>query len=194
MRGVSWWRRWWAAGCLAAVAALSTGLVAPVAALADHPAVKASGTVTGTSGSGGGASGSGAGASGSGAGSGGAAVPGATTTGNPLSGGISPFAPLPTTSTTTTAPAVTNATTNTSGSSSLSGSAALVIAIGAIVVLGGIALFIWRDARRRAPVRGAHADRGIAAEGRRAGSKPPPKPRKLSPTERKRRKRGRAQR
>jgi hypothetical protein len=57
------------------------------------------------------------------------------------------------------------------------------------VVLGGIAFFIWRDARRRAPARG-----GEGYEIRRSGSKRPPKPRKLSPAERKRRKRGRARR
>jgi hypothetical protein len=71
----------------------------------------------------------------------------------------------------------------------LSGSSALFIAIGAIVLLGGISFFIWRDARRRAPVRG-----GEGFEIRRSGSKPPPKQRKLSPAERKRRKRGRARR
>jgi hypothetical protein len=58
-----------------------------------------------------------------------------------------------------------------------------------VVVLGGIALFIWRDARRRAPQRG-----GEGYEIRRSGSKRPPKQRKLSPAERKRRKRGRARR
>jgi hypothetical protein len=58
-----------------------------------------------------------------------------------------------------------------------------------VIVLGGIAFFIWRDARRRAPVRTAEAGVG---SGRRTGSKPPPKPRKLSPAERRRRKRGKA--
>jgi hypothetical protein len=63
--------------------------------------------------------------------------------------------------------------------------------VGAIVVLGGIAFFIWRDARRRAPVKAG----AVGTDGRgRTGSKPPPKPRKLSPAERKRRKRGRAPR
>jgi hypothetical protein len=65
-----------------------------------------------------------------------------------------------------------------------------VIVVGAIVVLGGIALFIWRDARRRAPVRTAEA--GVGGTGRRAGSKAAPKPRKLSAAERKRRKRGKS--
>jgi hypothetical protein len=59
-----------------------------------------------------------------------------------------------------------------------------------MIVLGGISFYIWRDARRRAPVR-AHAA-GPIGEGRRTGSKQRAKPRKLSPAERKRRKRGRA--
>ena len=77
------------------------------------------------------------------------------------------------------------------GSSGLSGDAAIGIAIGAIALLTGISFFIWRDARRRAPLKhhAAHADAGVGA---RSGSKAPPKPRKLSAAERKRRKRGRA--
>jgi hypothetical protein len=86
----------------------------------------------------------------------------------------------------------TISTTGTSGSSSLSGGAAIGIAAGAVLVLGGISFFIWRDARRRAPVR-ASAD-GVDGRGGPAsrGSKAKPKPRKLSPAERKRRKRGKA--
>ncbi len=109
---------------------------------------------------------------------------------NPLSGGVSPVSPTPTPTTTTSPPVVTNAT-QTSGSSGLSGDGALAIVIGAVVVLGGISLFIWRDARRRAPARTADA---LGGTGRRAGSKAPPKPRKLSAAERKRRRRGRAPR
>jgi hypothetical protein len=86
---------------------------------------------------------------------------------------------------------VTNVSTA-AGGGSLSSASALAIVVGAVVVLGGIAYFIWRDARRRAPVRTAEA--GLGGTGRRTGSKPPPKPRKLSAAERKRRKRGRAQR
>jgi hypothetical protein len=60
-------------------------------------------------------------------------------------------------------------------------------------VLTGISLFIWRDARRRAPVR--HRAAGEAANaGSRAAAKQRAKPRKLSPAERRRRKRGRARR
>ena len=83
-------------------------------------------------------------------------------------------------------------TTATAGSgSAFTGSSAVVIAVGALVVLGGISLFIWRDARRRAP-KGRRTLAPIDAEGKRAGSKPRPKPRKLSQAERRRRKRGRA--
>ena len=109
---------------------------------------------------------------------------------NPLSGGVAPVSPTPTPTAAPTVPVATNAT-QTSGSSSLSSGSALAIVIGAIVVLGGISFFIWRDARRRAPARAADA---LGGTGRHAGSKPPPKPRKLSPAERKRRKRGRAPR
>jgi hypothetical protein len=61
-----------------------------------------------------------------------------------------------------------------------------------VIVLSGISFFIWRDARRRAPVRRA-ATAGAGIDGRsRTGSKARQKPRKLSQAERKRRKRGRA--
>lgn len=68
-----------------------------------------------------------------------------------------PFAPFPQTSTsasTATQPPLFNqptATNATTGSTSLGGGGVLAIAIGAAVVLGGISVFIWRDARRRAP-------------------------------------------
>jgi hypothetical protein len=81
-------------------------------------------------------------------------------------------------------------TTGTSSPGGLSGGGTAAIAIGALVLLGGISFFIWRDARRRAPVRAAAAGADVA--GGRQGSKPKPKPRKLSPAERRRRKRGRA--
>lgn len=108
---------------------------------------------------------------------------------NPLSGGVSPVAPAPTPTGTTQAQTATAATVQTNGSSTLSSSSAFVIVLGAVIVLGGIAFFIWRDARRRAPVR---AEAGADAIGRRTGSKAPQKSRKLSPAERKRRKRGKA--
>ena len=107
--------------------------------------------------------------------------------------GSSPFSPAlpsgPTTPTTTAIPTVSTASTT--GDSSLSGGAAIGIAVGAAVVLGGIALFIWRDARRRAPVRAGAGGLGTVDSPAR-GSKAKPKPRKLSPAERKRRKRGKA--
>jgi hypothetical protein len=107
---------------------------------------------------------------------------------NPLTPGFpQPSVSIPTT--TTVAPTVSATTSGASGSG-LTGNSAIIIAIGAIIVLGGISFYIWRDARKRAPVR-AHAA-GPIDEGRRAGSKAKPKPRKLSPAERKRRKRGRA--
>ncbi len=108
---------------------------------------------------------------------------------NPFSPGI----PTPTASTPTTTPTPTIASTTTAANDpGLSGSSAIAIAIGALIVLGGISFFIWRDARRRAPVRRA-ATAGAGIDGRsRTGSKAPPKPRKPSPAERRRRKRGRA--
>ena len=107
----------------------------------------------------------------------------------------SPFTPaIPqsqATSPTTTPRPVPGATTSSTGGSGLSGSSAIVIGVGALVLIGGISLFIWRDARRRAPVR--HRAAAAAADaGGRTGSKSRQKPRKLSPAERRRRKRGRA--
>jgi hypothetical protein len=106
----------------------------------------------------------------------------------PLSPGV-PAAPVtPTTSSTPTI--LANSSTAASGSSSLSSSDAIAIVAGAVVILTGIALFIWRDARRRAPVSpaGATADAARLPGSRRV------KPRKLSAAERRRRKRGRARR
>lgn len=107
---------------------------------------------------------------------------------SPFSPGLSPTAtsPAPATSAATTAAAAGTS----GGSGGLSGGAAVAIGIGALAVLGGISIFIWYDARRRAPVRaGAEA---WAVDGGRSATKPRPKPRKLSPAERRRRKRGRA--
>ena len=109
---------------------------------------------------------------------------------NPLSGGVSPVSPTPTPTATTPTQVITSAQTQTAGGSTLSSASAAVIVIGAVVVLGGIAFFIWRDARRRAPAR--PGDAGLGVIGHRSGSKAPPKPRKLSAAERKRRKRGKA--
>lgn len=110
--------------------------------------------------------------------------------GNPLSPGLpQEQATIPTT---TTSPP-TAPTTSASGGSSLSGGGIAAIAVGALAILGGISVYIWRDARRRAPVRqGAAAAAAAAGAGGRPGSKPKAKPRKLSAAERRRRKRGRA--
>ena len=109
---------------------------------------------------------------------------------NPLSPSFpQPSVSIPTTST-TAAPTVST-TPTAGGGSAFSGNSAIIIAIGALIVLGGIAYFIWRDARKHAP-KGHRLVAPIDAEGRRAGSKPRPKPRKLSPAEKRRRKRGRA--
>ena len=110
-------------------------------------------------------------------------VPGTT---SPFSPGV-PVTPLSTTSSTTTA-AVTS--TSTTGSGGLSGTDAILIAVGALVVLIGVSFFIWRDARRHAPVK--QGTDPVSLDGGRRATKATPKPRKLSPAERKRRKRGRA--
>jgi hypothetical protein len=111
-----------------------------------------------------------------------------TTTANPFTPGLPA---TPATTPTATTPTVVPTTTSTSSSGGLGGGGVIAIAIGALVLLGGISFFIWHDARRRAPVRAgmAHAAGG---EFGRSGSKPKAKPRKLSPAERRRRKRGRA--
>jgi hypothetical protein len=114
------------------------------------------------------------------------------TVGSAGAGSLSGF-PTPPVVTSSTTPAVVNTSTgSTAGSSSFSSTNALIIVIGAVAILLGISYFIWRDARRRAPVRDGA---GMIGEGRsKPGSKRPPKPRKLSPAERKRRKRGKTRR
>ncbi len=110
-----------------------------------------------------------------------------------LPGGTSPFSPgvpyTPPATTTATSPSVVNVTTTSSASGGISGTDAILIAIGAVVVLSAIAYFIWADSKRHARVRTATA--GVGGD-RRSGSKTPPRSRKLSPAERRRRKRGRA--
>jgi hypothetical protein len=114
-------------------------------------------------------------------------APGQTT--SPFTPGLpQSAATVPTTTTVT--PTVT--TTDTGGDSGLNGTGAIAIAVGALIILGGISFFIWRDARKRAPVRRAAAATAGADGRSRTGSKTRGKPRKLSPAERKRRKRGRA--
>lgn len=112
--------------------------------------------------------------------------------GNPFSPGLPPQTG---TATTPSTPAPSTPTTNTTSSSSgdngLGGGGLVAIAIGALVVLGGICFFIWRDARRRAPVRTRTAAPVGRAPGR-SGTRQRVKSRKLSQAERRRRKRGRA--
>lgn len=113
--------------------------------------------------------------------------------GTPLNqGGSSPLSPLTPQPVVPTTPTVTTVAplTQTSGSGGgLTGTDGVLIGIGAVLVLGGISFFIWRDARRRAPVRQRPATAG--ADGG-TGPRQRQKPRKLSPAERKRRKRGKA--
>jgi hypothetical protein len=116
--------------------------------------------------------------------------------GSPINipGSTSPFSPgLPqSTPSITPTSTATPTSTSTSTNSGLSGTGIAAIAIGALLVLGGISFFIWYDARRKAPVRRAAAAYGGVDGRARTGSKAKPKPRKLSPAERRRRKRGRA--
>jgi hypothetical protein len=108
-----------------------------------------------------------------------------TPTSNPFSPGL-PATPAPTPPATT--PTVINPSTTSTGGGNLGGGSVIAIAIGAIVLLGGISFFIWRDARRRAPVRRP----AVATSGQGSRQRQRAKPRKLSPAERRRRKRGRA--
>jgi hypothetical protein len=107
----------------------------------------------------------------------------------------SPFAPgipvSPPPAQTATTPPVVISTPGSTSSGGLSGGGAVAIGVGAIAVLGGICFFIWRDARRRAPIH-HRATVASGADGARPGHKPKPKTRKLSRAERRRRKRGRA--
>lgn len=84
-------------------------------------------------------------------------------------------------------------TTSTSSSGGgLSGDDGIIIAIVAALVLGGIAFYIWKDARGHAARVGHGDDEAMFGHRAHAGSKAPRKQRKLTPAERKRRKRGRA--
>jgi len=118
------------------------------------------------------------------------AAAGAATATSPFAPGV-PSSPSQV-QTTTTAPPVVLTTPSTSGTGGLSSGDALLIGIGAIAVLGGICYYIWRDARRRAPIK--HHEHVGGNEGRGGAQKAKPKTRKLSPAERRRRKRGRARR
>jgi hypothetical protein len=111
---------------------------------------------------------------------------------NPLSPGLPQAAASTPTSTAATLPRVVTSSTS-PGNSGLSGSGIAIIAAGAVVLIAAITFFVWRDSRKHAGRRHTTA----------TAKKPQPKPkvpgsqrqvkaRKLSPAERKRRKRGRA--
>jgi hypothetical protein len=94
-----------------------------------------------------------------------------------------------------TTPAVQTVAPSTSTSSSgggLSGNDGIIIAIVAALILGGIAFYIWNDARGHAARVGHGEEDALFGQRAHAGSKAPRKQRKLKPAERKRRKRGRA--
>jgi hypothetical protein len=112
---------------------------------------------------------------------------------NGLSGGL-PVTPSGTTPTTgAVAPAVLpTATTASTSGGGLGGGGAILVGLGAVALLGGVVAYIWRDSRRHAPVKPGGYTAAEALGGGRSGSKAPPKSRKLSAAERKRRKRGRA--
>jgi hypothetical protein len=165
-----------AAGVLAAVLAAGPGIALPAAAHAakSNPAAKAkgSGAAKGGGSASGGGAGSGSGAAGNPLGGGGLTVPGGAT-------------PVPTQ---TVPPVVVNTTAGAGSGGGISSTTAIGIAVAAFVIIAAILFAVMRDARSRLPK--AHGP----SEERIPGSKRPPKARKLSAAERKRRKRGRAPR
>jgi hypothetical protein len=74
----------------------------------------------------------------------------------------------------------------------LSGSGIALVAAGAVLLIAAIGFFVWRDSRKHAGRRHAATSKKPQPKPKIPGSQRPPKPRKLSPTEKKRRKRGRA--
>ena len=168
--------RRWLALALATALAVPGGLLIPIAASAASTGKAASSTAGATATS--------------------AARPTVTAAATPPvgsagAGGLSGFPTPPVATSSTTSTVVNTSTGSSAGSSSFSSTNALIVVAGAVAILLGISYFIWRDARRRAPVRSG----GPSGEGRtKPGSKRPPKPRKLSPAERKRRKRGKTRR
>jgi hypothetical protein len=131
-------------------------------------------------------------AAGSGAGGGSGGGAGSALGGGPLSPGVTaPATPTPTTATqTATSPTTTTAA---GGGGSIGKSSIYGIVIGSVIVIGGVCFYIFRDAARRAPSRGRRAATEPTQERKVPGSQRE-KPRKLSPQERRRRKRGRAPR
>ncbi len=93
-----------------------------------------------------------------------------------------------TTPATSTTPAPVTTTSSSSGS--LSSLDAVIIAIVVALLLGGVCFYIWHDARGHASRVGREDP--LFGQRAHAGSKAPRKQRKLTPAERKRRRRGRA--
>jgi hypothetical protein len=100
----------------------------------------------------------------------------------PLTPPITPAAP---TQTQTQPPVAVNTTAAGGGNGGISSGTAIGIAVAAFVIIAGIVIAVMRDARSKLPKRAVHTEDRIP------GSKRPPKARKLSASERKRRKRGR---
>ncbi len=120
----------------------------------------------------------------------------ALTATTPLSGASSPGQPsFGVTSggaaTTPQIQTIVPSTTTSSTTGGLSTLDAVVIAIVAVLLLGGIAFWIWYDARHAARSAGQGGD-PLFGQRAHAGSKAPRRPRKHKPAERRRRKRGRA--
>jgi hypothetical protein len=109
---------------------------------------------------------------------------------SPFSIGLpQPQAPTPTLTTPTVTTPVSS--TSTGGFGTLD---ALLIAAGVAIVIGGISVYVVRDARASARALGHSGTEEDLRRRAGSGSKAPPKPRKLSAQERRRRKRGRAPR
>jgi hypothetical protein len=111
-----------------------------------------------------------------------------STTSNPFTGGLTAPGQTTTTSSTPTT-TVVNTSTDASGGG-ISAASSIGIAAAAFIVIIGIAVAIFRDARKRVRVR----HRNAAPEERIPGSRRPPKARKLGAAGARRRKRGRAPR
>jgi hypothetical protein len=86
----------------------------------------------------------------------------------------------------------TPVTTTSASSGGLSGLDGVIIAVVAVVVLGGIAFWVWYDARGHLARIGHGHEDSLFGQRAHAGSKAARKQRKLTPAERRRRKRGRA--
>jgi hypothetical protein len=115
-----------------------------------------------------------------------------TTTPLTLPGGSNPLSPgVPATTPGATTTTSYNVTTTQHGGTLGKVGTYLLVLVGALL-LGGIPFFIWFDSRRKAAK--IHHGVGTTAVGgrSRSGSKAPPKSRKLTAAERKRRARGKA--